>query len=746
MKNKRSFYIALILLLGVALTIGYAVLSQTLKIKGNTSIASNSWIIYFDHLMERPGTLEATVPAKINAAKDRIDFTITLDKPGDNYTFETDIINDGTIDAMIDSVSLSGLPSSLNNIVEWKVTYLDGTSLQKCDELLSKTKRRIKVVVDYKKDIDALPEETDMELSLEVHYIQLDNTECSTTNPSTPDPIDPDDGRYTLTVDPNYGIYNGTDAPTIVRMVPGEVYVFGADPIHDQHTFTGWTVDSSETYNETAGIITMDEEDINAIAGWTEIVDPENLIPNCFRVNNNYFTTFNSALNSIAEEGTIYLISNSCTISETDIIPEGKTITFDLNGHEITHTKHFNNQGIFTITDTSKRNSGKLTATTGVESAPLIYNNNTIIDTDSIKINFINARIINNRDEILVHNLGGDIYVDGGEYQTAQEFIQDSSSTSFKSDITIKNSLIKLNNTGYDHSVSAMHITGNVNKATFINNKVEAIVTGASIEVVYLNRKPEMLEVHDIDIDVNMVNSGTARAICDHSNGLTYDVEFDNINFYVHCNSASIQGIEISGDKDVTVKNSSFKYDLVSGTIYGMTYHSGGLNILENVDLDIKINSGNIYAMYGSYYDYTNGNVTIDITQGAGTIYGLYCTYECNINNVNVDINQQGSGGTIYGAYFDGQLNYNRGTISVVTHNLGTVYGLANFHSDGVIDSVDISVDSHGDGYTLYGLSMQNGIYKNSKFTMKNEGHKQWFHNIYGATLENVVEIPGENG
>ena len=46
MKNKRSLYIALILLLGVALTIGYAVLSQTLKINGRANIASNSWIIY----------------------------------------------------------------------------------------------------------------------------------------------------------------------------------------------------------------------------------------------------------------------------------------------------------------------------------------------------------------------------------------------------------------------------------------------------------------------------------------------------------------------------------------------------------------------------------------------------------------------------------------------------------------------------------------------------------------------------
>ena len=48
-----------------AMTIGSAVLSKNLKIKGSTGIAANSWIIYFDNIERIPGGIDAVSEAEI---------------------------------------------------------------------------------------------------------------------------------------------------------------------------------------------------------------------------------------------------------------------------------------------------------------------------------------------------------------------------------------------------------------------------------------------------------------------------------------------------------------------------------------------------------------------------------------------------------------------------------------------------------------------------------------------------------
>ena len=78
--KKKRIFIGIILLILVSITVGYAYLSQKLDIKGNTKIRENSWIIYFEDIVEREDnnvipTDDATIT---NFEKTQIDFSVTL--------------------------------------------------------------------------------------------------------------------------------------------------------------------------------------------------------------------------------------------------------------------------------------------------------------------------------------------------------------------------------------------------------------------------------------------------------------------------------------------------------------------------------------------------------------------------------------------------------------------------------------------------------------------------------------------
>ena len=106
MKNKKKSksVVLLLLLLILGISIGYAALTTTLNINGNTTIEKASWDIHFENLVKTTGSEVATVDASIDDTKTLIEYTVTLPKPGDYFEFTVDMVNNGTIDAMISEV------------------------------------------------------------------------------------------------------------------------------------------------------------------------------------------------------------------------------------------------------------------------------------------------------------------------------------------------------------------------------------------------------------------------------------------------------------------------------------------------------------------------------------------------------------------------------------------------------------------------------------------------------------------
>ena len=103
-QDKKIMYMTLsILLVSIfTLTIVYAALSSTLNISGNAEISAASWNIYLDNVKVKSGSVSANT-SEISGSLS-VSFNVKLDEPGDFYQFTVDVVNDGSIDAMIDSV------------------------------------------------------------------------------------------------------------------------------------------------------------------------------------------------------------------------------------------------------------------------------------------------------------------------------------------------------------------------------------------------------------------------------------------------------------------------------------------------------------------------------------------------------------------------------------------------------------------------------------------------------------------
>ena len=89
----------------LGLTVAFAALSQTLTIKGSAAVNAASWDIHFENTSgketEVKGAATFTEPTLSGTTIEN--FSATLTKPGDSVIYYFDIVNKGTVDAVVSS-------------------------------------------------------------------------------------------------------------------------------------------------------------------------------------------------------------------------------------------------------------------------------------------------------------------------------------------------------------------------------------------------------------------------------------------------------------------------------------------------------------------------------------------------------------------------------------------------------------------------------------------------------------------
>lgn len=185
LKNRKTLYLTLtiILISVLSLTIVYAALSTVLNITGSSEITASNWDIHLANPSVSSGSVNNNLPT-ING--NNLSFNATLSLPGDYYEFTVDVVNDGTIDAMIDSiVKTPELTSDQAKYIKYEITYQNGESINTNQTIKSKSKTPIKIRIEYRRDISAsaLPsQENNLTLKLTLIYVQSDGSGSSIPN------------------------------------------------------------------------------------------------------------------------------------------------------------------------------------------------------------------------------------------------------------------------------------------------------------------------------------------------------------------------------------------------------------------------------------------------------------------------------------------------------------------------------------------------------------------------------------
>ena len=199
-KNNKKWTLVLVLLLVVS--IGYAALASNLKINGTTGVKSATWDVYWNNVQVTQGSVETTQgnQARItDQAKTQVEYSVTLNEPGDFYEFTVDAVNNGTIDAMIEERSIvKGVYSdseyenetTLPDAIKYTVTYADGTAIADKHLLAKKTNgvattETYKVRIEYRNDNDVDPEDLEevtnqtYYFKFSVNYVQADDSKIA---------------------------------------------------------------------------------------------------------------------------------------------------------------------------------------------------------------------------------------------------------------------------------------------------------------------------------------------------------------------------------------------------------------------------------------------------------------------------------------------------------------------------------------------------------------------------------------
>lgn len=144
--------IAALVISVVAIGIGFATFTETLRIEGSATVQTSTWKVKFTNLSTPilNGTATVVTPPTINTNDTTIStYDVKLSKPGDSVSYTFDVANTGTYNAKLTSINIptptctgkEGADSATTDAANvckhltYTLTYADGTSLAQDDAL-----------------------------------------------------------------------------------------------------------------------------------------------------------------------------------------------------------------------------------------------------------------------------------------------------------------------------------------------------------------------------------------------------------------------------------------------------------------------------------------------------------------------------------------------------------------------------------------------------------------------------------
>ncbi len=185
-KKKMDIMYILLLIVLASIGTGYAYIKSDLNINGTANVTAANWDVHFENLNVTAGSVAASTPADITDDT-TVEFAATLEEPNDYYEFTVDVVNGGSMDAMINNLSISPtLTTAQKKYLEYNVTYSDGMPLENKQELKQGITETLKVRFSYIENEDKTDypiEDQSFTIEFSVNYTQADGTEIPVSHP-----------------------------------------------------------------------------------------------------------------------------------------------------------------------------------------------------------------------------------------------------------------------------------------------------------------------------------------------------------------------------------------------------------------------------------------------------------------------------------------------------------------------------------------------------------------------------------
>jgi len=166
MKNKKNVVIVALLIVVVAMSVGYAALAQQLNINGTANVDA-SWNVVFTDIAEGEMNDAETV-GEITASGTSATFEVDLKNPGASATYDITVENKGSIDATLESIT--GVDAA--NAAEPVDVQYTVTGITEGEDLLASGTTTFHVVVTWAADSDEIPTETSKTATITLNYVQ----------------------------------------------------------------------------------------------------------------------------------------------------------------------------------------------------------------------------------------------------------------------------------------------------------------------------------------------------------------------------------------------------------------------------------------------------------------------------------------------------------------------------------------------------------------------------------------------
>ena len=175
----------ILLVLAVFISIGFAYLSTNLAINGTSLFKKSSWDVHFDNIEIDSGSVQLQTgdyaPTISNDGL-TVSYKITCNIPGEYYKFNIDVVNDGSLNAKIDSINAPTIPQGYEDNILFSLKYLDGTDVKEGNVLLVGEKTTYVVTTKNRDDISAdqlISEAITLPMEVSISYTQIKSSDIT---------------------------------------------------------------------------------------------------------------------------------------------------------------------------------------------------------------------------------------------------------------------------------------------------------------------------------------------------------------------------------------------------------------------------------------------------------------------------------------------------------------------------------------------------------------------------------------